>query len=190
MSSKKWERNFISTMRMTRRVSILLYRPITNDWMQPQGFQNLVEVVYEIGPPTMGRLGRNLSSSQARFPSLEARLSIWPQVESSAIATASMKEECPMFHQIWGRRTKTNHRAGCWELALTPDQLRTWKEGSYKTLLQSHKSMMLLRKMMWIQNQKRSSIDAVELWQMIYLETQLVWPKLRLWATPPESLRT
>ena len=180
-------------MRMMRRVSILLCKPIINDWMQLQGFQNSVEVVYEIGPPTMGRLGRNQSLSRAKFLSLEGRLSTWRRlvtVESSATAIAWTKEECQMFQTIWKRRIKTNPPVECWELALTPDQLRTWKVGSYKTLLRSPKSMMLLRKMMWIPCQRRSTIVVEERWQMINQGTQFKWKlKLQLWVTLQELLR-
>ena len=64
-------------MKMMRRVSILLYRPIINDRMRLQGFLILVIVVYEIDLRITVRLVLNLSSSkEAKFPKLVAILSM------------------------------------------------------------------------------------------------------------------
>ena len=68
-------------MKMMRRVSILLYRPIINDRMRLQGFLILVIVVYEIDQRITVRLVLNLSSNrEVKFLNLVVILSMRHQV--------------------------------------------------------------------------------------------------------------
>ena len=68
-------------MKMMRRVSILLYRPIINDRMRLQGFLILVIVVYEIDLRITVRLVLNLSSNrEVKFLNLVVILSMRHQV--------------------------------------------------------------------------------------------------------------